>query len=332
MSAKGLEQSEKIVGQLRKVVLTPDGKVVDGFHRLEVNPEWGTETWENIKTEEDYWKTRAHLNYTRRNAVENRKEKLRIINSLAEYYVGQGLKTHYMDTYKGDGTIPPPKATNQILQAVITALDGAIPESWIRQNLDKKYRQKTPTKEPSPDKKLYRGTPEDAIRGRFGTGRAEHAEQVIEDFKTEMREDLREQVRAEVVEEVKEETKEELLKEPEFIMEAIERAPQVLTKRKVPVVDREGFYKPAVDERIKEEISETLPEVEEELRAIRESPESRDKARLLRAWRSLTVMLTSSKDLECPICNSKTVSVSIKCPKCGEIPLSEAARVAREAV
>lgn len=332
MSAEGLERSEKIVGQLRKVILTPEGKVVDGFHRLDVNPEWGTETWENIKTEEDYWKTRAHLNYTRRNATENRLEKLKIINSLAKYYMSQGLKI-YDDEYLLDpkDTRREGRPNNEVLSAVIEALDGAIPKSWIQQNIDSKYTQ-TQKKRPPPDKKPYKTTAEAAIRGRFGERDKEKGDTIIEDFKAEVREDIKEQVRAEVVSEVREETKEELLKEPEFIMEAIERAPQVLTKRKVPVVDREGFYKPAVDERIKEEISEALPEVEEELRAIRESPESRDKARLLRAWRSLTVMLTSAKDLECPICNSKTVSVSIKCPSCGEIPLSEAARVAREAV
>ena len=315
------------------MVLSKGGRVVDGFHRLDTDPKWKSETWDQVETEEDYWKVRAHLNYTRRNATENRQEKLKIINSLAEYYVGKGLKvdgTGHRDP--DDQTRGGVSRENEVLEAVTKALDGAISESWIRDNLDKKYRQKTPIKEPSPDKKRYRGTPEDAIRSRFGEERKEHADQIIEDLKTEVREDIKEQVREEVVAEVKEETKEELLKEPEFIMEAIERAPQVLTKRKVPVVDREGFYKPAVDERIKEKISEALPEVEEELRAIRESPESRDKARLLRAWRSLTVMLTSAKDLECPICNSKTVSVSIKCPKCGEIPLSEAARVAREAV
>lgn len=303
MSAEGLERSEKIVGQLRKVVLTPDGKVVDGFHRLDVNPEWGTETWENIKTEEDYWKVRAHLNYTRRNATENRREKLKIINSLAEYYVGQGLKIDHRDPDDRSGYQLVQRPKNQILEAVQKALDGAIPASWIRDELDKKYRQKTPIKEPSPDKKPYKTTPEQAIRSRF-SGREEQGEIIIEDFK----EDIREQVKAEVKAEAREEAKEELRRDPKFLIETAATVEQVLPTIVEKVVSEEGFHVPTVTEQQAQELVEAVRRTDREFEEKQADPAVQERAKFYKMWLAMGTVVSLEDELFCPECGEPASS------------------------
>jgi hypothetical protein len=64
-------------------------------------------------------------------------EKKKIINGSAAYYKTQGL--HVSGKKRGDGL--PSAPVNEVLDAVINALDGAIPETWIRQHIDSKYKQ-----------------------------------------------------------------------------------------------------------------------------------------------------------------------------------------------
>lgn len=115
------------------------GRIVDGLHRTESNAGWRTEVREEIQTDEDYWKARAHLNFTRRNAQDAREEKIAIINHLAEYY--QSEKHFRVEgaqpvTGHGDGS-----RKNEILDAVIQALDGAMTPDYIRHNIDPIYTQ-----------------------------------------------------------------------------------------------------------------------------------------------------------------------------------------------
>ncbi len=302
MSNERLEQSEKIVGQLRKVILTPEGKVVDGFHRLEANPEWGTEIWDNISTDEDYWKTRAHLNYTRRNATENRIEKLKIINNLAEFYLHQGLKNQYRDPDTDFGYKKSPQPVNQILAAVIHALDGAITASWIRDNLDKKYRQGAPVRKPKT--KPYKSTPEEAIRGRFGTDRKEQADIVIEDFKEQVRDDLKEQIKADVKDEAREEAREELRRDPDFLIEAAETALEVLPTLEPKVVTPKGEYKPTLTEIQRKQLIETVEkrkEKEEERRTGPDASRLKEIGKFVRIHTGLMSIAAVLHRVTCPI-------------------------------
>lgn len=111
------------------------GRVVDGKHRLEVNPNWKVEKHDEIKTDRDLWLTRLHLNDARRNAHEARKEKIEGIAGLAEYYEKQGLTVFGSKTVHGGGH------QNEILDAVIKDLAGAISENFIRVNIPDKYVQ-----------------------------------------------------------------------------------------------------------------------------------------------------------------------------------------------
>ena len=60
-----------------------------------------------------------------RNAHEAREEKIKIINGLAEWYEKQGLKVLGLKPLRGSDH-------NEVLDAVIKALDEAISDSFIR--------------------------------------------------------------------------------------------------------------------------------------------------------------------------------------------------------
>jgi len=202
-----LKKSESVIGQLLPIIHDSKGRIVDGLHRKETNPEWKKETWDNIKTDEDYWKARAHLNFSRRNAHEKRQEKIKIVNNLADIYIEQGKRISGPKSSTGTSRV------NEVLNSVIDALEGAISASWIRQNIDSKYIQdyeKREKTEPS-----YRGTPEESIFGQYGEGRKELATKVIEDLKEKAREEAKKDptVRAEIVKEEREKLVYEIKKE-----------------------------------------------------------------------------------------------------------------------
>lgn len=61
-----LKTSEDKVGQLYPVILSKDGKVIDGLHRLNIDSEWRTETLEHIDNREKFLKARIIANLHRR--------------------------------------------------------------------------------------------------------------------------------------------------------------------------------------------------------------------------------------------------------------------------
>ena len=203
-----LKKSEKEVGQLLPVIKDAKGRIVDGFHRKDTDPEWREEVRPEIETDEDYWKWRAHLNYTRRNAQEARQEKIEIVNNLAEYYTKQGLKTkaplEVVDQQPQDqhGGMRENTFKNEVLDTVINALDGAISESWVRHNIDPKYTQNQTPREPR-----YHYPPENV-------GAIEALERDQHTVKARYGPDF--------VERVKEEVRQEALKDPEFKAKIIE--------------------------------------------------------------------------------------------------------------
>jgi len=135
-----LKKSEKTMGQLLPVIKDAKGRIVDGLHRTKSNSDWRVEIRKEIETDEDYWKARAHLNFSRRNAQDAHEEKKAIINHLAEYYEGRGLKVSGEKPPRiGDKGGASPR--NEILDAVIQALDGAMTATYIRQNIDPIYTQ-----------------------------------------------------------------------------------------------------------------------------------------------------------------------------------------------
>lgn len=135
-----LKKSEETVGQLLPVIKDAKGRIVDGLHRTKSNSDWRVEIRKEIETDEDYWKARAHLNFSRRNAQDAHEEKKAIINNLAKYYESQGKSVSgekLTSNPNGEGG----KSRNEILDAVIQALDGAMTSTYIRQNIDPIYTQ-----------------------------------------------------------------------------------------------------------------------------------------------------------------------------------------------
>jgi len=126
-------RSVDAVGQLYPVLLSKDGQVIDGFHRLEDNPEWRTQTLEHIDSEEKLLLARAISNWHRRSI--SKEEKIAWINGLAQLYLDQGLKI--IDTnHRTSGT-----PANQIVDKIKTEL--GISHPTIMRFLNDKYKQKT---------------------------------------------------------------------------------------------------------------------------------------------------------------------------------------------
>lgn len=84
-----LKKSRKI-GELYPVLLSKDGEVIDGFHRLKADPNWETKKLPQIDTEEKLVVARCVANWHRRQV--SREEKEEWINGLARIYKKQGLK------------------------------------------------------------------------------------------------------------------------------------------------------------------------------------------------------------------------------------------------
>jgi len=62
----GLRESEKLIGQLYPVLVDEDGNVLDGQHRLKVNPDWKKEVIKGIDSDRQRAMIRIHANWHRR--------------------------------------------------------------------------------------------------------------------------------------------------------------------------------------------------------------------------------------------------------------------------
>lgn len=276
-----LRKSEASVGQLLPIIKAANGKIVDGLHRQQIDRKWKTETWTQIKTDEDYWKARAHLNFSRRNAQEARAEKIAIVNNLAEYYNKRGCEVEGQKPDIDRSASPP----NEVLTAVIKALDGAIPESWIRQNIDTKYVQKqerrydfespeTPflgLKEKAID---YLEADKKTVDYRYGSGFVDR-----------------------IKKEIKEETKKELLKSPAFQHEVIKE----VTKPSAEI-SRTIMKKMPLE--AQKRIRESLKATEEQAKKLLEIPEVKERGKWYANWLAHGALTQALSGAFCPICQS----------------------------
>lgn len=83
------KDSQKIIGQLYPVLKSKDGQVIDGFHRLAVDPNWKSVVLPEVDTEEKLLIARAVSNWQRREV--SHEEKAGWINGLAEIYQKQDV-------------------------------------------------------------------------------------------------------------------------------------------------------------------------------------------------------------------------------------------------
>ena len=253
MSEYDLKKSEKI-GQLYPVLLDSEGNVIDGFHRLKVDPDWRTEKLPEIDTEEKLLVARCVANWHRRQV--SREEKEEWINGLAEIYKKQGLKVRReVKTKQGGYRI------NEITQKIseVTGLDI----STVRDYISPAYKQT----ETGHEIQKERVSASQVIEKAFPT--REYGKKLVERHRKEVEQELRPKIEREVQEkiieeEIKPKIKEELSRDTEFIREAIEKAPEILPTLPDEVIKRaKKIVKPLTKEMgVKEGIIHIVGEYE----------------------------------------------------------------------
>lgn len=291
-----LKESQKAVGQLRPAILAKDGWVVDGLHRLEADPEWKTETHEDIDTEEKKWIARSHANLARRTM--GREEKREIINNLAKIYEEQGLKVEYHPPERGG----PPR--NQIFTKIAEVLKGCMGEETIRGLIDPKYKQKPPEALIEHIEERRRETlaierlkaDKYTVEKRYGPGFVEKLE---EEVKEEVREELKQDTGFR--DDIKKEVEQKLRTDPEFILDAAESAADVLPTLTPREVTREGYHKPTLTEQQKEQIVEAAERVEARKKERLQDPRLLKIGRLNRIATALLSVANVLYLVECPI-------------------------------
>lgn len=89
MSGYDLKKSKESLGKLYPVLLDAHGNLIDGSHRLEVDPNWGALRLKHIRTEEDRLAARIAANICRRTV--DRLEREAQLRVLAETLVAKGF-------------------------------------------------------------------------------------------------------------------------------------------------------------------------------------------------------------------------------------------------
>lgn len=171
-----LKGSEK-VGQLYPVLVDADGNVIDGFHRLDADPNWRKEKLENIDSEEKLLLARCISNWHRRKV--SREEKEEWINGLAKIYKKQGL------TVKGKRKGSAGRAPNEIRDKIaeITGLH----HDTVHAYLNSRYKQETP-KDVVP---IPRVPASQVIETQFEHHKEGYGRQLVERHREEVKEELK---------------------------------------------------------------------------------------------------------------------------------------------
>lgn len=132
-----LSKSEAVIGQLYPVLRDAEGKVIDGFHRLDSNPNWKSVILENIDTEEKRLIVSAHANVGRRSI--SRKERMNIINRLAEIYYQQGLRADAKIITTGINGRTQKRNYNEIKNKISEVMGGVMTPTQVKHYLLPKY-------------------------------------------------------------------------------------------------------------------------------------------------------------------------------------------------
>jgi hypothetical protein len=125
-----LKKSENKIGQLYPILVSKDGKTIDGFHRKAANANWKELVVPEIDNDEKLLIARLVANWHRRPI--DREEKEKWINDLADLYKKQGLKVGSHDDGK----------SNEIKQKIVEVT--GLEESTIREYLSDEFKQETP--------------------------------------------------------------------------------------------------------------------------------------------------------------------------------------------
>lgn len=211
-----LRKSEKI-GQLYPVLVDAKGNVIDGFHRLEADPDWRREELQEIDTEEKLFTARCVANWHRRQVP--REEKEEWINGLARIYRRQGLKVRSK------------KGRNEIIAKIVEVT--GLSDRAVGIYLNEEFKQKPPY-----DVERRGPVIPASERIEHELGR-EYVERHRKEVEQDLRPRIETEVRKEIVEkEIRPQIKEELSRDAEFIKEAIEKAPDILPTLPKKTIER----------------------------------------------------------------------------------------------
>lgn len=231
-----LRKSEKI-GQLYPVLVDKHGNVIDGFHRLEADPNWEKKRLEEIDTEEKLLIARTVSNWHRRQVP--REEKEEWINGLARIYQKQGLKVGG----RGRGH------RNEIRERIeqVTGLKSTVVNSFLHaefkgEALDFETEPRVP-----------------ASQAIISTAKdKEYGKQLVERHREEVERELRPRIEREVEPRIRE----DLSRDVDFIREAIERAPAILPNLPKRTIERAKEAVKPKEMGVKEGIVYTVGEYE----------------------------------------------------------------------
>jgi predicted XRE-type DNA-binding protein len=193
-----LKKSEKI-GQLYPILVDAEGNVIDGFHRIEADPNWRREKLPEIDTEEKLLLARCVANWHRRQV--SREEKEKWINGLARIYKKQDCAN----------------VAEKI--ADVTGLGFRT----VHRYLNPEYKQKQVIERVG----VPRTPASDVIRRTFDSQGEGYGERIVERHREEVEQDLRPKIEREIRLEVEEEVKKRVETERDRIEhEAVEKARQ----------------------------------------------------------------------------------------------------------
>jgi len=253
--------------------LDKKGRVIDGLHRLNVDANWRTETLEHIDDEEKFLKARIISNLHRR--VVPATEIRAWVNDLAEIALQKGIQVGKISGWIADET-------------------GYSPHT-VQIYLDEKYKRADLAEAGRKGIEIKKASLEDAsplIVAEEKLGR--------ESFQR-LKADLREEV------------KEELRKDPQFIVETLETAPEMLQILPKKVVDEEGMYVPVVTQKQAEEMKEVLVKTQRDLEERRSDPNIQERGRIVKNWMAHGNVVAVADALRCPICGSDAHNIVWKC-------------------
>ena len=86
-AVEGLGKSEENVGQLQPVLVDKSGNIIDGMHRITVDPKWKVERLDWVKTEKDRVLVKLHANYRRQ---VSKKELSKDFVDIAQFLLREG--------------------------------------------------------------------------------------------------------------------------------------------------------------------------------------------------------------------------------------------------
>lgn len=302
-----LKKSENKIGQLYPILVAKDGKIIDGFHRKDADPNWKTLVVPEIDTEEKLLLARLIANFHRRQVTKQEKEEW--INGLAKIYKAQGLRVFVTDN---DGK------SNEIKQKLVevTGLNQSTVHEYLANEFKQELKGGGLTTIPASDKvervlgkkgaEKYRkqvlaeanlSPQERAALTKKRQQEKEERERKREENKR-IRDEKRKEHEEQIRKQAEESAKDKLLHDKQFIKDAAKMAPSIIDEE---TEETKSFR---LEEVQKQSLERFLNDYAE---ALTKYPKQSKKDETTTFIHIIKSMLQKQK-LHCPICNEEHVT------------------------